>query len=80
MVRIILSCEVVRHFMQPVAHFLEIKNPPSVAGCGFQTLVRPKGLEPLIQAPEACVISTSPRAHEDASSITYNAWILKIAI
>lgn len=29
---------------------------------GALNLVRPKGLEPLLQAPEACVISTSPRA------------------
>ncbi len=40
------------------------KNKTRSAYChaGFKGLVRPKGLEPLLQAPEACVISTSPRA------------------
>ncbi len=39
-------------------------NKPRSANCraGFKSLVRPKGLEPLLQAPEACVISTSLRA------------------
>ena len=32
----------------------EIKKPQSVVDCGFETLVRPKGLEPLIQARGIC--------------------------
>ncbi len=38
-----------------------ITRAPS-GNAGFKRLVRPKGLEPLLQAPEACVISTSLRA------------------
>jgi len=38
------------------------KTCPANCRAGFKLVVRPKGLEPLLQAPEACVISTSLRA------------------
>jgi hypothetical protein len=54
----------------PVLQFQLIpnKNPQSVCCAGLRRkikMVRPKGLEPLLQAPEACVISTSPRARQE---------------
>lgn len=46
------------------------QNPLSLCHAGWKLLVRPKGLEPLLQAPEACVISTSLRAQRSIDSNT----------
>ncbi len=48
---------------------MKIKQPPE--SCCF-SVVRPKGIEPLPQAPEAYVLSIGPRAHDfDATNEVY---------
>jgi hypothetical protein len=52
-----------------MALLAKAKPGKCLRGLRLKLVVRPKGLEPLLQAPEACVISTSLRVHD---TVNYN--------